>query len=888
MSTDRVDRLRGHLPFQDVATGRPGWFVLLGGVGVFVFGVVAVFAPTLAPHAPDARVGQPLHPPGNEHLLGTDDMGHDLLSVLLVGARGSLLVGLLTGSLAILLGLAVGITAGLVGGRVETILLRFVDIVLTLPFLPLVIVAAAVLGPSLWTTIGVLTSVMWARPARELRSQVLSVRQRAYVQASRSMGGSVHHVALRYVVPAVAPIAIAQFVRAVGAAILLEASLSFLGLGDPTAQSWGTILFFAQTRSAFLTDAWTWWVLPPGIAITASVLSFTFLALGVERTRGGDRRRIARDVEGAEFDIDVDSDCDSDCDCDSDIVQSGSQSQSESDRSPAPVLEISDLAVEYGADSGTIAVDHVDLDLREAEVIGVVGESGSGKSSLALALLDLLRSPGRVTSGCITLLTDRGYDDDVALADIRGDEIAFVPQEAMNALDPRMRLHTQVVEAIRTHRSCERAEAATTAHEVLEIVGLAPASHDRYPHELSGGMRQRGVIAIALVNDPAVLVIDEPTTGLDVVTTLNVLNLLTELQAERGFSLVVVSHDLSAVTRIADRLAVMRDGQFVEIGPTSEIKSTPEHPYTRELLSARPRLPVPEADRRPVVHETAEATEVSGSTHVSSTENDPHLAYESVSKTFDGEQVLAGVDLGVARGEAVALIGESGAGKSTLGRMAIGLDDPDGGTVRIAGEAVSHWRARDPRSLGRDVRYLFQDPYGSLPPNRRVGPIVREPLDIHDYRTPAERHALVEQALEDVGLSPTDEYAARYPAGLSGGERQRVAFARAVVLEPSVLIADEPTSMLDAPLRRDVLELLYELIAERDITLLHITHDVAQASSFADRIAVLHEGRIVEEGPPRSILTRPVHEQTRMLVEAAVTLSSDTTVDTPQPSIRDQ
>jgi len=836
MSTNHIEQLRRWLPVRERAAGRREWFSILGGIGILVFVVLALFGPMLAPYPADARSGQPVQPPSDAHLLGTDDVGHDILSMLLVGARTSLLVGLVAGSLAILLGLVVGVTAGLVGGRTEAVLMRVIDVVLTLPFLPLVIVVAALFGPALETTIGILAAIMWARPARELRSEVLSIRTREYIEASRAMGASTFHVALRYVVPSVLLIAIAQFALAVSIAILLEASLSFLGLGDPTATSWGTILFYAQQRSAFLSDAWTWWVLPPGVVITLSVLSFVFLTLGIERRMGADRQSIATEVPGADIDIRHDD--------------------GDSDR----VLAVSSLTVEYSGETHTVAVDAVDVDLREDEMLGIVGESGSGKSSFALALLDLLREPGQVTDGRVTMFTDREYDADVELADIRSHEIAFVPQEAMNALDPRVRLDAQLVEVIRTHRSCTRAEAERIAHDTLERVGLPPESHDRYPHELSGGMRQRGVVAIAFVNDPSVLVIDEPTTGLDTVTKLNVLERLEELQAERNLSVVVISHDLPAVTRVADRIAVMNDGRFVEVGETARLQSTPDHPYTEELLDARTVISTAEQERRP----TGEAASPA----------DPHLVYEDVFKSFEGERVLEGVDFGIERGQSVALLGESGAGKSTMGRMALGLETPDSGSVHVDGEDVHRWRARDVRGLGQEVHYVFQDPYSSLPPNRRVGKIVREPLDIHDEGTESERTRRVRRALRAVELTPATDYTGRYASELSGGERQRVAFARALVLDPSVLIADEPTSMLDAPLQRDLLELLYDLVDDRGITLLHITHDVVQASTFADQIAVLHDGAIVEQAPVQAILREPDHEQTRTLVEAAVALST--------------
>lgn len=823
---------------------RRDWLVFVGAAGVLSIGVIAVFAPILAPYPADVAVGDPFEAPSSAHPLGTDDAGHDLLSLLLVGARVSLLVGLLAGSLAVLAGLFVGVTAGVVGGRTETVLMRVVDVVLTLPFLPLVIVAAAVLGPSLATTVGVLVAVMWARPARELRSQVLSIRARTFVRASRSMGASPTYVARHYVVPALLPIAVAQFAKAASSAILLEASLSFLGLGDPTAPSWGTILFYAQQRSAFLTDAWSWWVLPPGVAIGGSVLSFTFLALGIERRTAGDRRAATAVDDGPELTV----------------MPPAPDS--------APVLDVTDLTVVYGDDdTAPTAVDDVNLSVGRGETLGVVGESGSGKSSLALALLALLDPPGRVASGSVTLRTDRIDDAGAArsptMADFRGDAVAFVPQEAMNALDPRRTLREQVVGAVLAHRDCSRADARERAEDVLTSVGLDAESHGRYPHELSGGMRQRGVIAAALANDPDVLVADEPTTGLDTVTTIRLLDLLESLQARLGFSLVMVTHDLSSVARVADRIAVVRDGRVVEVGETDRLHESPNHPYTNELLGARPTLPSDIGASRGASGDSTAPTD-SGSADT----GDAHLEYDGVAKSYDGDAVLRGVHLRVSRGESVALVGESGAGKSTLGRMAAGLVTPDEGTVAVEGRSVPSWAATDRTSLGRTVHYLFQDPYASLSPNRTVGCVVREPLDIHDIGEPGDRDARVLDALSDVGLAPAEDYAGRRPTALSGGERQRVAIARAVVLEPAVLVADEPTSMLDAPLRRDLLELLYDLVAARDITLLHVTHDIAAASEFADRLAVLADGRIVESGPPTTLLSTPSHEETRTLVDA--------------------
>lgn len=827
------------------------WFTIIGGIGITTFVLVGIFGPTIAPYPNERLVGPPFESPSGDHLLGTDDAGRDILSLLLIGARVSMFVGLTAGTAAIIIGTVVGVAAGVVGGRVETALMRAIDVVLTIPLLPLLIVVVAVMGPGLWTTIGVLVAVMWARPARELRSEVLSIRRREYVEAARSMGASLVHISVRYVVPEVLLLVIAQYARAVSMAILLEAALAFLGLGDPTQPSWGSILFWAQQRSAFLIGAWTWWVIPPGLAITLCVLSFVFVTLAVERHSGAERRSIATEVPSAEVVIASRGPARF---ADATPSKDGS-TDGGTWAAPDVTLEVSDLTVEYGSPR-TVAVDDVTFNLRRNEVLGVVGESGSGKSSVALALLVLLREPGRVTDGRVTLYTDHEYPDDVNLADVRGNEIAFVPQEAMNALDPRLQLVEQVIEAIRIHRDCSRTEARRRAHQRLESVGLPRESHNRYPFELSGGMRQRGVLATALVNDPSVLVVDEPTTGLDVVTKVETLELLAGIGAERDLSVIVISHDLAAVAHVADRVAVMNEGRFVEVGETDRLQTEPEHPYTKKLLSSVTRLPSANdlTDRPP------------------DREADPLLVYKGVSKSFGNEDVLNDVDLVVPQGGSVALLGQSGAGKSTLGRMAVDLVAPDAGTVRVNGRAVEAWSRRD---LGRAVHYIFQDPYGSLGPNRRVKRIVGEPLDIHDLAEGDEHSRRVHEALENAGLTPTETYARRYLSELSGGERQRVAFARALVLEPSVLIADEPTSMLDAPLQQDLLDLLYDLVAERGITLLHITHNIAQAATYADEIAVLHGREVVEQAPVGEILRSPEHEGTRMLVEAAAALSKD-------------
>ncbi len=829
----RLQRRIGDLCPKSRTARALGLIGLAGLVGFFLAGFAA---PLLSPYDATETPGLPFQAPSLEHPLGTDDVGHDLLTLLMVGTRASLLVGLLGGGLAIGLGTLVGIGAGLLEGAVGNGLMRGVDVALTLPFLPLIIVATAFAGPGLWTTVVVLGCVLWAQPARELRSQVLSVKEREYVQASEAMGASRLRLGARHVLPAVSPLVVAQFAKAAGTAILLEASISFLGLGDPSSPSWGTILFFAQQRSAFLTDAWLWWVLPAGLAISASVLCFVFVGFAVEDlTRTQPRTGPTRAEDAPE-------------------LHAGNGSSS--------VVEARDVTVAYdGAEDP--AVDGVDLTVRPGETLAVVGGSGSGKSSLALALVGLLPRSGHVEEGRLELgaLKARG------VAELRGRRIGLVPQEAMNALNPLMTARAQVAEAIATHDGTPRGTAGEEAEALLGRVGLPGDAHALHPHELSGGMRQRVAIAIALAPRPEVLIADEPTTGLDTVTKVEVLGLLEALQEDQGFALVPVSHDLPAVTKIADRAAVMKDGAIVETLDLNESDPQPRDPFTRELLEARASLRNPPRSGR----SNGQATT-------------PVVQAERITKSFPRpgnrkgtDTVLDEVSFQLHRGEVVGLIGRSGAGKSTIGRILAGLAHHDEGRVEIEGRLIEELRD-DQRVLGRLVHYLFQDPYGALPPSFRARSIVGEPLEIHEPR-PSRYRARVSKALEAAELTPPADYEQRVPGELSGGERQRVALARALALGPSLLIADEPASMLDAPLKEGLLARIREVSDQRGMTTLLITHDVARAATVADRLLVLEEGHIVEAGPTRRVIESPRHAETQRLIAAAKRLA-----DTPNPT----
>ncbi|PLS75863.1 MAG: ABC transporter [Actinobacteria bacterium] len=549
-----------------------------GATGVAVLGVLAAIAaaaPVLAPFDPGARVGAPFSPPSTTHLLGTNDVGQDLLSELVFGARASLAVGLAAAAASTAIGTAIGLTAGYARGWVDTVLMRIVDVVLSLPFLPLAIVIGVVLGPGLATLVLLIAAVTWAGTARSLRSQVLAVRELDHVSAARAMGATTSHVLWRHVLVDVTPLVVPQFVLAAKVAILLEASLSFLGLGDRTTRSWGTTLSFAFERSAFLTDAWLWWVVPPGACIALAVLGFSLVGYGIEEMSRPRLRRRPAPVWQRQS------------------VPAGSAAAGES--APVPVLEIVDLGVRYDTPSGAVlALDGVSLTVAAGEVVGLIGESGSGKSTVVTAAAGLLRAPAVVTHGGVFLDGEElGALSPDELRRRRGTRVALVPQEAMAALNPVLSVGDQVVEAIRAHQPLSRAQGRARAAQLLAMVGIDPARAGDHPHQFSGGMRQRIVIAMALANEPAVLIADEPTTGLDLVTAADVLRLLASLQARLGMAMLVVSHDLPAVLGLATRVIVLEDGRVVEEGTGERVSSLPSHPHTKALIDAIPRLRPP-------------------------------------------------------------------------------------------------------------------------------------------------------------------------------------------------------------------------------------------------------------------------------------------------------
>ncbi|MFJ6386817.1 dipeptide ABC transporter ATP-binding protein [Streptomyces sp. NPDC091972] len=530
-----------------------------------------------------------------------------------------------------------------------------------------------------------------------------------------------------------------------------------------------------------------------------------------------------------------------------------------------PLLEIRGLSVSYRTRGGTVeAVRGVDIDVWPGQVTAVVGESGSGKSTTAHAITRLLSANGRIDAGTVRFgRHDLATLPEAELRTVRGARIGLVPQDPTVSLNPVKRIGDQVAEVLRIHGLATRRSAPAEAIAVLDRAGLPDAAvrARQYPHELSGGMRQRALIAIAIAAKPELIIADEPTSALDVTVQRVILDHLHRLTEESGTAVLLVTHDLGVAADRAQRLVVMSQGKVVEAGPTQDILADPQDDYTRHLLAgapslttARPRTPaatVPEPDTAPLVEVRNLVKEF------------------RLPRTGDGPRTLRAVDdvsLTLHRGQTFALVGESGSGKSTTARLILRLADATAGQILFDGTDVTTAKGARARQLRRRAQLVYQNPYASLDPRFSIGEVITEPLRAFKIGDRASRLARARDLLDRVALpAATLE---RRPAELSGGQRQRVAIARALALSPDLVVCDEPVSALDVSVQAQVLDLLAELQADTGVAYLFISHDLAVVRQIAHQVAVMRAGRVVETGPPEELFTRPRHAYTRELLAA--------------------
>lgn len=533
-----------------------------------------------------------------------------------------------------------------------------------------------------------------------------------------------------------------------------------------------------------------------------------------------------------------------------------------------PIISIQNLSVNYVTNQKPVkAVKNVSFEITSGEIFGLVGESGSGKSTVVQALLRILPPPAIINDGKVMINdTDILSSSNSEVMKYRWQQISIVMQSALNALNPVLTISEQIKDVLKIHKGLEGAEADNRIKELLSLIDIDYDRVESYPHQLSGGMKQRVVIAIALALMPPIIIMDEPTTALDVIVEREILAKIIELRKELGFTILFITHDLNLLLEFADRIAIMKDGKVIEIDESQHIRDGGKHPYTKKLIGALPSATGP---RQKDLLSKPKAFDFG---------NKPILEVQNLSKVFQDSgffqkkevRAVDNVSFQVFPGEIIALVGESGSGKSTIAKLIARLIRPSSGEILLNDENKKISEARRvPLEYRKIVQMVFQDPFGSLNAVHTVYHHLARPLLRHQLKSESELFPHIIKMLETVGLVPGSKFAEKFPHEMSGGERQRVAIARALSLEPDLIVADEPTSMLDVSIRMEILEIFAKMRIDKNLTIIFITHDLASARYLADRIIVLQNGSIVEQGQSEELIQSPKKDYTKQLLKAA-------------------
>ncbi len=862
---------------------------VMSGSVVALLVLLAIFAPMIwGSVAAEPDPSAIFQPPSAAHPLGTDGLGRDLLLRTLVATRTSLVMALIATACGAVAGLILGALPAVLGARAQRAFSAVINTWLAFPVLLVAMLTVILLGAGPTTSVIALALTMtpsFARLAQTLSSRVGGSE---YLAAAKMLGVSKTRQYLRYVLPNIAEPVIVNVTISIGGGLLALSSLSFLGVGiQPPEYDWGRMLNegFAQVYSQPTA------VLGPGLLVVLAGLSFGMFgeALAAHMRQQGRGRMLSVRKLGPAPSAAADRRKESG----SLGVVADAENPDSRHGSQTPLLEVEGLSVSFPGEDGWVRpVRDVSFSIMPGELVGVVGESGSGKSITMMSVAQLAPANAAVTA---TRLRFNGVElSELSPEDagkVLGTQVGVIFQDSLTALNPALRVGTQLAEVPRVHEKASRPEAHRRAVAALDEVRIPDPERraQQFPHEFSGGMRQRSLIAMAQIGHPSLLIADEPTTALDVTVQQRVLALLRAKCEETGAAAVVISHDIAVLAELCSRILVMYRGEIVE---NVDVRDLPhperlQHPYSRALVECMPDLTTDRSlPLATIPEDPAFSTERADDAHPS-WERKPtqlinvvdardagrassDLVVENLEVTFGhgakAFNAVDGVSFELASGSVLGLVGESGSGKSTVARTIAGLQPASAGRVTLGGVDLLDTRGVDRLERARDVQMIFQDPYSSLNPRMSVREVLDEVLLTHGMSDGAARRSQVAELLDLVRLRANT--AELYPGQMSGGMRQRVAIARCLATRPRLIIADEITSALDASVQGAVLNLIRELQRELDISMLFITHNLAAVRYIADRTAVMQRGRIVEIADPDRLVQQPEHPYTRTLVDA--------------------